>query len=163
MSENPFAGATQDPIAMLEQLIRQVGSLAKGQEELRQELKGEIASVRQEMAGMRQELKQDIADVRQELKQDIADLRQELKGDIGRVEGEVRALRSDLGEVRRDFVRLTATVSTEQETFKAAVEASIERKAFAARTDARTNYAELEERVALLEEAERRRKAGEGA
>lgn len=148
MSENPFAGAPQDPIAMLEQLIRQVGNLAKGQDELKQE----IANVRQEMAGMRQELKGD-----------IADLRQELKGDIGRVEGEVRALRSDLGEVRRDFMRLTATVSTEQETFKAAVEASIERKAFAARTDARTNYAELEERVALLEEAERRRKAGEGA
>lgn len=44
MSENPFAGASRDPVALLEQLIVQVSGL-----------RGEVTSLKGEMADLKQE------------------------------------------------------------------------------------------------------------
>ncbi|EIO4563394.1 DUF1640 domain-containing protein [Vibrio parahaemolyticus] len=54
-------------------------SLNRRIDEVRTELKQDIADVRTELKDVRTELKQDIADVRTELKQDIADVRGEVK------------------------------------------------------------------------------------
>jgi|GEM_PF-1611258 len=71
--------------------------------DVRTELKGDIADLRTELKG-------DIADLRTELKGDIADLRTELKGEMADMRsefrGEFRAVRGDLDDLRERVSRL---------------------------------------------------------
>jgi gas vesicle protein len=73
-------------------------------QQMRQELKGEIAQLREEV---RQELKEEIAQLREELggditatKQDIQQLRQELKGEISQLRQHVD---SEMAQLRREM------------------------------------------------------------
>jgi gas vesicle protein len=73
-------------------------------QQMRQELKGEIAQLREEV---RQELKEEIAQLREELggditatKQDLQQLRQELKGEISQLRQHVD---SEMAQLRREM------------------------------------------------------------
>jgi predicted nucleic acid-binding Zn-ribbon protein len=87
-------------------------------QQIRQELKGEMAQLRQEMKGemvqLRQEMKEEIAQLREELrgditatKQDFQQLRRELREEISQLREEIGILRqhvdSEISQLRRDM------------------------------------------------------------
>jgi len=123
VSENPFAGATRDPIALLEQLI------------------GHVAGIRRDM---------------DEMKQDLADVKQDFGARFDHMEAQIGAFRTALG-------RFTTAMDKEQDAFKGQIEATMDRKNWMARNEWQAKQADLERRVAELEEAERRRREGKGA
>ena len=135
--ENPFAGATRDPVALLEQLSHQVAGVNRGMDEVKQDLVG----VKQDLAGV---------------KQDFGSRFDRLAAELGAVRSEIAAGRSDMG-------RFMKVVDKGQAAFKEGVEAVIEQKQLLARTENQERFSSIERRLAELEEAERRRREGMGA
>ena len=89
---------------MVGQLIGMVGKVVASQNEMREELKAEMASVKTE-------LKADIASVRSELKADIAGVRSELKADIDDVRTELKSVDSRLTGIESHLFRYQHKVS----------------------------------------------------
>lgn len=80
MSTSPIDGATRDPIALLEQLIGQVGDLKDQMTEIRQEVR--------EIRQMVREIRQDVREIRQEvrqIRQMVGEPKQESKSIDGRL------------------------------------------------------------------------------
>lgn len=158
VTENPFAGATRDPIALLEQLLVQV------------------AGLKRDLAHVPQDLKELKADVSQ-LKADVNQLNQRvsrLEAEVGSLRTEVAAIRAELAEVRgelaamrREFLKAITAVDADLSELRTHVESTMERKAWLQverlreQWDARLTG--LERRLAELEAQERRRREGLGA
>lgn len=163
MSDETFSGSTQDPVALLQQLIGHVASLRREMGEFREEIRAEVQAVRaelkQEIQTVRAELKEEIQAVRTELKEEIQSVRTELKG-------EIQAARQDsagrLDGIRYDVRQFLQGTEKREEAMRTWLEESYSRKSYLyterMREEWEPRVVELERRVYSLEEAEYRRK-----
>lgn len=133
-----FSGATKDPIALLEQLIGLVGGLRR-----------DFTAMQEDLTA----LKQDLAGTRIELKQEIDNLRKTMDRRFDQLES--------------NFFQHVKSNDEDNAAFRTQVENSMERKTWLTeqrvRKEWQDKHDQLEQRIAELEEAERKRKEGKGA
>jgi chromosome segregation ATPase len=172
LGEDQFGGATRDPVLLLEQLLGHVAGLRRDFSVMQQDvgqLKQDVGQLKQDVGQLKQDvgqLKQDVGQLKQDmsvlqtgfrqLNEKVDSVRQELKEEIAVVRTEVKGLRTD-------FLRVAAGLDREQAAFRTEIEQIIDRKSMVSEYRYREDMERLERRIADLEEAERRRKAGESA